>query len=218
MKNFFCLLAFAAVLTACGGPEGEAVSASAAEEVATTAMVASTQYNVDPAASSVNWEGTKLVGEGHTGTIPVTSGKLMVANDKIVGGEFYMAIKDLTNTDMPAAEGGDKLVGHLLSADFFDAEKFPMAQFTVTNVQPVTGEDHTHDITGNLMLKGETRSVTLPATVSMDGGMLKASTPKFTINRKDWGMNYGSDDIEGLAKDKIISNDVGLELTLVASK
>jgi len=176
MKQFFLLLSLAALLTACGGPEGEAVSSSAAEEETKTEMVASAQYNVDAAASAVNWEGAKLAGT-HTGTIPVTNGQLMVANGNIVGGKFAMDIRELTNTDMPAAEGGDKLVGHLKSADFFDVENHPMANFTITKVQAIeSGEDgRTHDITGNLTLKGQTRSVTIPTAVMMEGDMIKAS-------------------------------------------
>lgn len=219
MKQFFFLLTLAIFFTACGGPEGEAVSSSAAEDETKTEIVASAQYNVDAANSVVNWEGAKLAGS-HTGTIPVVDGQLMVANGGIVGGKFAMDIRQITNTDMPAAEGGDKLVGHLKSADFFEVEKYPMANFTITKVQAVEdgADGRTHDITGNLTLKGETRSVTIPTTVIMDGDMIKASTPKFTINRMDWGIEYGNGGIADLAKDKVINDDVGLEIMLVASK
>jgi polyisoprenoid-binding protein YceI len=222
MKQFFILLTLAAFFTACGGPEGQSVeSAEAQAETAGDAeMVASVQYNIDATASVVNWEGFKFIGGGHTGTIPVANGQIMTAEGKIVGGKFVMDVNGITNTDMPADDGGDKLVGHLKSGDFFDVEKHPMANFTITQVQAITdAEDgHTHEITGNLVLKGTSRSITIPATISMDGSMLKATTPKFTIDRKEWGMEYGSSGIEGLAKDKIINDEVGLEIMLVASK
>jgi polyisoprenoid-binding protein YceI len=131
-----------------------------------------------------------------------------------------MDIRQITNTDMPADKGGDKLIGHLKGEDFFEVEKYPMASFTITKVQPVseTTDGTTHEISGDLTLKGETRNVTIPTTVSMDGGQFKATTPKFTINRLDWGIVYGNSAIEGLTKDKVISNDVGLELMIVANK
>lgn len=220
MKQFFFLLLLATFVSACGGPEGQAVEASEAEAVPEASDV-SAVFNVDPTASVVNWEGSKIIGDSHTGTIPVTTGQLMVSGGNIVGGKFSLDIRNITNTDMPADEGGDKLVGHLKSPDFFDTEKFPMAEFNLVQIQPATADNAegiTHNLRGNLTLKGETRSVSIPATVIMEDGQLKASTPKFTINRKDWGMNYGSDDIEGLAKDRIISNDVGLEIMLVAGK
>jgi polyisoprenoid-binding protein YceI len=220
MKQFFFLLTLAAFLTACGGPEGEAVTSSDAEaETTTTEIVASAQYNVDPASSVVNWEGAKLAGT-HTGKIPVSNGQLMVANGTIVGGKFAMDVREITNTDMPAADGGDKLIGHLKSADFFDVEKYPMADFIITKVQAVenSADGRTHEITGNLTLKGQSRSVTIPATIKMDGDMIKASTPKFTIDRMEWGIEYGNGGIADLAKDKVINDEVGLEIMLVASK
>jgi polyisoprenoid-binding protein YceI len=221
MNRFFFLLVFAALFAACGGPAGEEVTSSDAvdEAAGSTEMVASAQYTVDPAASMITWTGSKLVGGGsHTGTIPVSDGQLMISEGNLVGGKFTMDVRLLKNADLPA-EDAAKLEGHLKSGDFFDVEKFPMASFDITSIQPVTDmEGATHKITGNLTLKGESRSITLPANVSMDGEMFKASTPAFTIDRKEWGMTYGSSSIVDLAKDKVINDEVGLELMLVAKK
>jgi polyisoprenoid-binding protein YceI len=218
MKNFFFLLTLAAFITACGGPEGEAVESSEAQaETTKTEMVSSAQYNVDAAASVVNWEGAKIA-YGHTGTIPVTNGQLMVSEGNIVGGKFAINLKDMVSTDLEGQKAAD-LIGHLQSEDFFHVEKYPMANFVITQVQEATNEDgRTHEITGNLNMHGESRSITIPATVSMEGGMLKASTPKFTIDRTQWGVSYNSTGIEGLAKDKIINDNIGLEIMLVANK
>lgn len=220
MTRFFTLLLLVAFFAACGGPEGTEVEASDAvdTDATKTEMMASTMYNVDASASTVNWEGSKP-GGSHTGTIPVNDGQLIVADGKIVGGKFSMDVRQLTNTDLPADEGGDKLVGHLKSADFFDVEKYPMAQFEIARVQPATGtEGVTHEITGNLTLKGVTKAVTIPANVSMDGNMIKADTPPFVIDRMDWGIEYGNGSIAGLAQDKVIADEVGLELMIVAKK
>ncbi|WP_187270958.1 YceI family protein [Neolewinella aurantiaca] len=217
MKNFFFLLTLAAFFTACGGPEGQAVESSEAEDETTkTEMVSSTQYNVDPAASVINWEGSKIA-YGHTGTVRVTDGQLIVANDAIVGGKFAIDLREMESTDLEG-EKATKLISHLQSADFFDVETYPMANFVITQVQEASNEDgRTHDITGNLTLHGESRSITIPATVSMEGGMLKASTPKFTIDRTQWGMEYGSGAI-GTVQDKMINDNIGLEIMLVANK
>jgi len=94
-----------------------------------------------------------------------------------------------------------------------------MANFVITQVQEATNEDgRTHDITGNLTMRGKSRSITIPATVSMDGGMLKASTPKFTIDRTQWDVSYNNGGIAGIVKDDIINDNIGLEITLVANK
>lgn len=207
------------MITACGGVEGTEVDASDAE-TPVTEMKPSAVYNVDASASVVNWEGAKLTGGSHTGTIPVSDGQIMVSDGKIVGGKFTMDIREMTNTDLaekPDAQA--KLVGHLKSADFFEVEKYPMAQFEITRVQPATDtEGITHNISGNLTLKGETKNVTIPTNVTMDGDMIKAAAPAFVIDRTDWNIEYGSGSLEGIAQDNIINDEVGLELMLVAKK
>lgn len=220
MKRFFILLSFAALFAACGGPEGEAVASSDAidEAAGKSELVAAAQYNVDPTASVINWEGAK-VAYGHVGTVPVTNGQLMVADGELKGGQFSIDLREIKNTDIEDAEKNAKLVGHLLSEDFFDVAKHPMAQFTITRVQPAAeGAEYTHDITGNLTLRGESRSITIPSTVSMDGSQFKASTPKFTIDRTEWGVSYNNSGIVDLAKDNIINDNIGLEIMLVANK
>ncbi|MCX8212491.1 MAG: polyisoprenoid-binding protein YceI [Neolewinella sp.] len=218
MKNFFFLITLAALFTACGGPEGQALDSSAAEdETTTTEMVASVQYNVDPATSVVNWEGAKIA-YGHTGTVAVTNGQLIVSADMIVGGKFALDLTKMVSSDLEGKKAID-LIGHLQGPDFFDVEKYPMANFVITQVQEATNEDgRTHDITGNLTMHGESRSITIPAIVSMEDGMLKATTPKFTIDRTQWGVSYNSTGIVGLAKDKVINDNIGLEIMLVANK
>lgn len=218
MKNFFYLLTLAAFFTACGGPEGEAVdSTEAMEESSTTKMVASAQYNVDAAASVVNWEGAKIA-YGHAGTVPVVDGQLIVSNDEIVGGKFSLDLRKMASSDLEG-EKAEKLLGHLKSADFFDVEKYPMASFVITQVQKSNSADgSTHDISGNLTMHGNTRGITIPATVTMEGGALKASTPKFTIDRTQWEVSYNNSGIAGIVKDDIINDNIGLEIMLVANK
>lgn len=220
MTRFFTLLLFAALFVACGGTDGTAVEAGDAvdAEANVTKDIPSTMYNVDATASNIVWEGTKVVGGGHTGNIPVADGSIVVADDKIVAGRFTMNVSALTNTDLPADKKG-KLEGHLKSDDFFDVKKFPTAQFQIVSVQPVSDvEGITHNITGNLMLKGVNKSITVPANVSINGDVVKATTPKFTIDRMDWGIEYGNGSIAGIAQDNIISDEVGLELSIVANK
>ena len=222
MTRFFTLLFAVALFAACGGPEGTEVESSAAEaETSTTEMVKAAQYVIDASASTINWEGGKLIGGGHNGTLGITDGQIMVAGDRLVGGKFAIDLRKLENLDIDDAEGKAKLEGHLKSADFFDVENYPMADFVITNVQPAAAgaEDGvTHNITGNLTMKGKSRSVTIPAVVSMDGKQLKASTPAFTIDRTEWGVEYGSGSLEGIAKDNIINDEIGLQIMLVANQ
>ena len=221
MKNsiLFSLFVMVLFIVSCGGPEGTKVESEEATEVATETMPAAT-YMVDVAASTINWAGTKLVGGGHEGTINITDGKLAIAGGNIVGGMFTIDMNTLTCTDLEEDGGKGKLEGHLKSADFFDVENHGIATFEIASVSPATDtEGISHNITGNLTMKGQARSITIPANVTMTDGMLKASAPDFVIDRTEWGIEYGSDgSIADLAKDKVINDNIGLSLMLVAKK
>jgi polyisoprenoid-binding protein YceI len=54
--------------------------------------------------------------------------------------------------------GEEKRDGHLRSADFFDAEKYPTLTFTSTSVKR-SGEDI--EVTGNLKIKDQEHAITL---------------------------------------------------------
>ena len=93
------------------------------------------------------------------------------------------------NTGVPAREE------HFLSADFFEAESYPTATFTSTEIE-VTG-DNTALVTGDLTLKGQTQPVTLDVTLNgmMDDHPLAEGTQAFvgftattTLLRSEWDM------------------------------
>lgn len=210
-------------------PKSDKAETGDAKKVDTTAMAASSTLNVDVATSKVTWVGTKPVGK-HNGTFNIKSGSVAVKEGKITGGSFIIDIKSLKDLDIPENEKGNAdLVKHLLSKDFFEADKFPASTFEVVSVEDYKQENDkdrenldkeyslenpTHMITGNLELKGVKKSITFPAKVTIEGDALTAEA-KFNINRKDWGMNYGAD--ESL-KDKFIRPTVHIGFNISAKK
>lgn len=219
MIRFLLLPILALLITACGGSSGTEVTSSEAQAATSTEPVTAT-YNVDAAASTVNWEGTKLIGGGHTGILPITNGTMEINGDKLVGGKFTFDVAKLENTDLTEEDGKAKLEGHLRSADFFDVEAHPTATFEITNVSPAptNSDDYNHDITGNLTIKGMPRSITIPAHITINEDRVEATTPDFVIDRTEWGIEYNSGSLDGMAKDKIINDEIGLKLDLVAMK
>lgn len=219
MKTLFKFMIFALVIgstySCSDAPEGKKVEAEGAKETAVTTSKAQV-YSVDTGASAINWTGTKPGGQ-HTGTIGLSSGNIAVVDGNITAGEFTIDMSSITNTDMAAGEGKEKLEGHLKTGDFFETEKYPTGKFEVTSVNPTTDvEDATHTIEGNLTMKGTTKSVKVPANVAMADGKITAVTPAFTINRTEWGITFKSGVI-GTVKDKSINDEIGLVINLVAN-
>jgi len=217
LVSFFFLF----LLVACGGPEGKKVEATDAKaapapttEATTPTASASTEianYNLNK--GTLTWTGSKLTGSSHTGTISIVLGDLQAKGDNILSGQFVVDMKSITNTDLEAGKGKEKLEGHLKNADFFDVAAHPRATFLITGSKPATG-DATHTITGNLTIKGISKSISIPVNVAVVENKLTAVSPSFVIDRTQWGIKYGSSSIAGLAKDKIISNDIALVLNL----
>lgn len=220
MKYSIFSLFLALIVFSCGGPKGEKVESGEAMAEQGKA-VASAGYVVDPAMSSINWKGTKLIGGGHEGTINVLEGKLAVANGVIVGGDFSIDMNSIACTDLTADDGKADLEGHLKNGDFFDVAKFPIAKFTVMSAQAIpdaVAGGPTHKVMGNLTMKEQTRSVAIPVIISMDGDVLKATAPDFVIDRTEWGVEHNAPGIEGVAKNRIINKNIGLSFTVVAKK
>lgn len=217
--SVFSLLLLSLVMFACG-PEGEKVESGEAMAESTKKVVDGAAYTIDVAQSVVNWEGTKLIGEGHNGKISLTGGRIAVADGNIVGGDFTIDMTSIDNMDLEAGNGKEKLEGHLKSPDFFDVEQFPTAKFSILSAQPITDGDGsaTHKVMGNFTMKGETRSIAIPVLVSMDGDMLKAASKDFVLDRTEWGVEYGSSNIADIAKDNIINDNIGLDIQIVAKK
>ena len=85
--------------------------------------------------------------------------------------------------------------GHLRSADFFDVEKFPTMSFKSTKVEK-RGEGYV--ATGQLTIKGVSKEIALPFTVSGPitdpWGSVRYGLEfeKVKINRKDFGLTWNN--------------------------
>lgn len=81
---------------------------------------------------------------------------------------------------------------HLKSPDFFDAAKFATLTFTSTKVAAKGG--NAFDVTGNLTIKGVTKTITIPAKFRGEAktpmGDRAGFESSFTINRLDYGVAW----------------------------
>jgi polyisoprenoid-binding protein YceI len=201
-------------LLACGqAPEGEKVTAGEAVATPTSNQAEAITLAIDTETSVINWTGAKLVGKQHNGTIQLASGELKIANDQIVGGNFVIDMNSISNSDMEGG-GKERLEGHLMSDDFFSVATYPTATFEIAEVKAIGDKpDATHEITGNLTMRGITKSIVIPANVSMSEAGVKAMTPAFTIDRTQWEVMYDAG-VLGTAKDDIINDEIGLTINL----
>lgn len=224
MKTFnFLVLAFAVLFSACNStqPENKVEATDAA--VVDTAAKAPTgvSFTVQKDRSAISWKGgNKFTPKAHAGTMLVSEGAFTLTDNQITGGKFVADMNSINSGGDEYTDGMAKvgnLIGHLKSADFFDVANHPTATFEITSATPVTGQPGvTHQVTGNLTIKGITKQITIPANVAVAGNELTA-TAAFTIDRSQWDVKYGSETFFlDLAKDKLIKNDIELGINVVA--
>ncbi|MCB1307098.1 MAG: YceI family protein [Leptospiraceae bacterium] len=146
-------------------------------ELDTTAY---TPRRIDNGQSTFEFVGAKLTGD-HTGGFGTWNGTAYFEANEL------KAVEVIINAGSIFADA-DRLTGHLRSPDFFDVEQYPDIRFVGHTIE-AGGEGGTHTVTGNLTMRGVTRQISFPVTVSQEGDLVRADSA-FTINRFDWGIEY----------------------------
>ena len=168
---------------------------------------------VNKAESQVRWEASKVTGT-HWGYVPLKNANLDVAGGKITGGSFDMDMVNLTVEDLKEEPSKGNLTKHLKSDDFFSVEKFNTATFKITEAKTSNGKEYT--ISGTLTIKGISQPISFPASVAVAGGKLTA-TGQITFDRTKYDIKFRSGNFFENLGDKMIYNDVKLDVKLVAS-
>jgi polyisoprenoid-binding protein YceI len=181
---------------------------STLESTATGTLPTGT-WQLDPVHSQVGFAVSYMVGTFRGSFAPV-SATLAVAEDG-----------NASLTGSARAEGvrvqEPNLTAHLLSPDFFDAERAPELGFRSTDVR-VSGEHVA--VTGNLSIKGITKPVTL------EGDVTEAITDPYgrerigitlagAIDRTDFGITWNNPLPSGKSA---LANEVSLEADLYLVK
>jgi polyisoprenoid-binding protein YceI len=103
---------------------------------------------------------------------------------------------------------------HLRTADFFDVEKFPEMTFKSTSVRK-KGKNWL--VTGDLTLRGVTKQITFPFQIvgwlENERGTRMGISAETSINRREFGVNYGKTLPGGIAE---LSDDVKVVLQIEA--
>ena len=217
MKRAFYLAAFASVaMFVLVNTGAEAVNSSLAERFALGGAVQTGEsgtYNFDKAHSFIGFK------VKHMGLVDVPG----FFRD-FTGSINYDAKDPSKSTVEFAAKATsvDTGVGgrdtHLRSPDFFEVEKFPELTFKSTKVEK---KGSSWVVTGDFTLKGVTKSISLPFNVAgflpadqRSGGKMGV-TAETSINRRDYGVNYGSNLPNGTA---MLSDEVKINLQIEANR
>ncbi len=150
---------------------------------ATTELPTGT-WAIDPVHSAVNFSVRHLVVSKVRGGFDTFSGAITVGEDGTPSVRAEIAIGSVNTRN-------EQRDAHLRSADFFDAEKYPVATFVSTAVRP-DGDNYVLD--GDFTLKGVTRPISLAlefhgVNPGMGHGEVAGFEASVVLNSKDFGID-----------------------------
>ena len=174
-----------------------------------TQIVFSQKAEVDTNKSTITWQGKKVGGQ-HEGNILISNGFLALKDDQIEAGSFVIDMTSITNTDLDNVDYNQKLVGHLMSDDFFGVEEFPTASLILTESSKFVNGKAT--ATGDITIKGKTERISFD--VQKKGNVY---TSTIELDRSKFDVRYGSKSFFDNLGDKTISDDFTLAVTLVVN-
>ena len=170
--------------------------------------MSTTKWSIDPTHSEIGFKVKHMMFTNVSGKFVSYDATITTEDDNFENANIEFSA-DINSINTNNADRDN----HLKSGDFFDAENYPKLTFKSTSLTK-NGDDY--ELTGDLTLKGVTKSVTLPAEIS---GLMKDPWGNTKvginidgkINRKDWGLNYNAA-LE--AGGVLISEDVRLNIGL----
>jgi len=172
--------------------EAPAEQAIAAETAAQPEVVT---YTMSPEETYIGFAGSKATGT-HYGQFPVFDGRIVVPD----GDKFENAKIEITIDTTELTTDNSILTGQLKKEEFFNVEEYPEAKFVSTGVEKT---DDGFQVTGNFTLRGQTKSISFPAQMRVEGETLIGEA-EFSINRKDWGMEVSQWQGDTIIRDNVL--------------
>lgn len=157
------------------------------------ATLAAETYQIDPVHSGVHFRVRHVSASMFMGRFNDVSGSVTFDKADPSKSSIVVEVKaDSVDTRV------ERRNGHIQSPDFLNAKQFPVITFKSTSFKK-TG-DNTYEVAGQFTLRGVTKDITVEAeyigTSDMMGPRIGFSTT-FAINRRDFGVNYGTDEAVG---------------------
>ena len=152
--------------------------------------MSTTKWVLDPTHSEVGFKVKHLMFTNVSGNFTKFEATATSDDDNFDNATFeFTADVDSINTNNADRDG------HLKSADFFDAEKFPKLTFKSTSI--TKAEEGEYVVTGDLTLHGETKPVTLAVEyggIQKDpwGNVKSGFSIVGKVNRKDFGLTWNA--------------------------
>ncbi|MFF3786709.1 YceI family protein [Streptomyces sp. NPDC001933] len=148
------------------------------------------EYTIDPAHSSIGFTVRHAMVTNVRGSFGEHEGTLKLDGSNPANSTASIDVK-IASVDTGI---GDR-DGHLVSGDFFDAEKFPLMMFRSTQAEQLGGD--TYRVTGDLTIKDVTRPLSIDlefngSATDVYGNERVGFEGSTNILRSDWGLTWNA--------------------------
>lgn len=189
------------------------------EDVAKTTEFEDGEYIVDLGMSQMFWEASKVLIPGYTdkGQVNLSVGGFLVEGGTFKSGSFDIDMSSIVANSTGSGKGQDGLSNHLKSADFFDVEKFPVANFKLNSVEP-TDEERKYLVYGDLTVKGITNEINFVAEIFSTPNNSVKILARTVLDRTMWDIKFGSGKFFQDLGNNVIDDNFVMEFDLTAVK
>ncbi|MFJ9636010.1 MULTISPECIES: YceI family protein [unclassified Streptomyces] len=147
-------------------------------------------YTIDPAHSSIGFTVRHAMVTNVRGSFGEHEGTLTLDGTDPANSSAAIDVK-IASVDTGIADRD----GHLVSGDFFDAEKFPLMTFRSTRAEQLGGE--AYRVTGDLTIKDVTRPLSIDlefngSATDVYGNERVGFEGSADILRSDWGLTWNA--------------------------
>jgi len=156
--------------------------------------------------SKVKWYGKEITTKVHYGTLKFKKGILKFEDEILVSGEFIVDMESLTVDDL-TGRSKKYLEDHLRSDSFFSVEKFKESSLKITSSSLL--KDSTFEAQGVLSIKGISNNIKFTMIIK------DSAESKLTFDRTKFDVKYRSGNFFQNLGDKLIYDDIDLEVSLV---
>ncbi|MFD3611722.1 YceI family protein [Streptomyces atroolivaceus] len=147
-------------------------------------------YTIDPAHSSIGFQVRHAMVTNVRGSFGEHEGTLQLDGSDPSRSSASIDVR-IASVDTGIADRD----GHLVSGDFFDAEKFPLMTFRSTHAEQLGGD--TYRVTGDLTIKDVTRPLSIDlefhgSATDVYGNERVGFEGSADILRSDWGLTWNA--------------------------
>ena len=175
-------------------------------------------YVLDPVESVIRWTGRNLFNH-HSGTVRLTSGEIRIESGVLKSARFVIDMNSIACEDLADSHWNAMLIRHLRDADFFEVDRFPLAEFIAERAEAIAASSEgvpNFVLKGRVTLRGVTKPLELPVVIASADGKRVTGQGQLELDRTEFGSIYGSGKFFRYLGKHVVNDHVHLHLKIHA--